>query len=556
MSKIKLIKNNDLPQGGRWLQKAGNYLGIALDWIISIYMLLIIVVMPFYFENENGYRIIGTNKYDFLKAATMNAGIILLPLTVIYLLFYVLAPRNEKRAGIRLTFTAFCKSFSITDISAALFGVSVLLSYLFTDYREEALWGAKGWYMGLATQLSFIGMYFYISRVWKKKNWIPALFLPVSAIVFLLGYLNRFGIYPISMEYANPSFVSTIGNINWYCGYLVTVFFGGVFYLWYGDFKKPWLKIPALFYVGIGFASLVTQGSSSGIMTLLAVLLVLFLLSVSDGKRLRSYLEIIFTLALVCLITFIVRIIFPDAITYIETATDLFTYSFLPFLIAAVSGGLLLWVRRIVGNNRYRSDLFRILGKIVLSAVILCAVSYVILLIVNTLRPNSIGLLSDISLFTFSSSWGSNRGVTWKAGMMCFMEQGFLKKLVGVGPDCMAAYILTDGSAELTAMVTASFGEDRLTNAHNEWLTMLVNLGLLGMFSYVTMIVSGIIRFIKKGIDKNHKSADNLIAGACGFGILAYTINNMVSFQQSMNGAAMFMILGIGGAYVREREME
>ena len=40
----------------------------------------------------------------------------------------------------------------------------------------------------------------------------------------------------------------------------------------------------------------------------------------------------------------------------------------------------------------------------------------------------------------------------------------------------------------------------------------------------------------------------------CNFGglaILAYSIHNLVSFQQVLNEPAMFVILGIGAAYTR-----
>lgn len=49
---------------------------------------------------------------------------------------------------------------------------------------------------------------------------------------FSLGYVNKFGLLPVDPEYVTPSFISTIGNINWYCGYLVTILFGGVYLLW------------------------------------------------------------------------------------------------------------------------------------------------------------------------------------------------------------------------------------------------------------------------------------------------------------------------------------
>ena len=130
--------------------------------------------------------------------------------------------------------------------------------------------------------------------------------------------------------------------------------------------------------------------------------------------------------------------------------------------------------------------------------------------------------------------------------MMCFAEQDFLHKLVGIGPDGMSAFLYQNGSEELIALVKEAFGNATLTNAHNEWLTVLVNTGLFGLVCYVGMIVSAVIRYVKN----RNASA---IAGAAGFCMLAYTVNNMFSFQQAMNVSVLFLIFGMGEAFLRRR---
>ena len=39
------------------------------------------------------------------------------------------------------------------------------------------------------------------------------------------------------------------------------------------------------------------------------------------------------------------------------------------------------------------------------------------------------------------------------------------------------------------------------------------------------------------------------LVGACGLSVLAYSIHNIVSFQQVLNEPAMFVILAIGASY-------
>ena len=93
-------------------------------------------------------------------------------------------------------------------------------------------------------------------------------------------------------------------------------------------------------------------------------------------------------------------------------------------------------------------------------------------------------------------------------------------------------------------MVNDFFAGNRLTNAHNEWLTILVDMGVLGAVSYAGMMISAIRSFLRAG-------KESALAGACGFCVLAYTVNNMFSFQQVMNISTMFVILGIGGNLLR-----
>ena len=138
------------------------------------------------------------------------------------------------------------------------------------------------------------------------------------------------------------------------------------------------------------------------------------------------------------------------------------------------------------------------------------------------------------------------------AGAMAWWELPFLKKLFGVGPDCMGEYLYSDGSAELLNLLYTVWPNERLSNAHCEWLTILVNLGLLGLISFGGIMITSVYRFLKKGAE--HSEPYDSLVGACGLAILAYSIHNAVSFQQVLNEPAMFVILGIGAAYSQAKK--
>jgi O-antigen ligase len=118
----------------------------------------------------------------------------------------------------------------------------------------------------------------------------------------------------------------------------------------------------------------------------------------------------------------------------------------------------------------------------------------------------------------------------------------------------MSAYLYADGSESLLAMVKEAFATRRLTNAHNEWLTLLVNTGLLGAVSFAGMMVSAIWRYlgVTARCDVKDKVKYVTIVMACGFCLLAYTVNNMISFQQTMSLATISVVLGVGEHYCRK----
>ena len=514
----------------------------AMDFVLCVYLVLMTGVMPFHFQD--GYAHIATDKMIFcrqvntcLAAAMALAGAVSLVCT--------LALCRDHAKGKEGLPGRERKKPEAADGFFLLYGAALVLSYLLSDYREDALWGAgNGWFTGFLPQLLLTAVYFAVSRLWKPRRWIFYLLLPASAGVFLLGYLNRFGIYPIKMNMSSPGFISTIGNINWYCGYAVTVFFAGAAAFWRGV-EKGWQKVLLTGYVLLGFATLVTQGSASGIFTLAVMLLILFCLSSGDGRKMERFWLLSLLLSVACLFTKVLRDMAPGRITFEDGTLRLLTTGWLPLIMTSLSLAFLLLVHWLNGKDLYKGSRMKIVagGIVILVSGLLLA--YISLLAVNTLRGGSIGWLSGREAFIFSDTWGSNRGVTWKAGIRCFREQDFLHKLTGVGPDAMGAYIYRDGSAGLVEMLNAVFGEYmRLTNAHNEWLSVLVNTGLLGLAGFAGGMTTAICAFVKR------RETDRIVC-ACGFSLLAYTVNNIFSFQQTVNLTTMMLVLSMGMAFVR-----
>lgn len=532
------------------LTDVSQLLGLAVSVAVTVYILLMIVILPFYFTD--GYAQIGTDKFNFFYKGTCIMGIFFLLFWVPYIMTKVMLWKREGGVVlIKQELLAGCEKLSLTDWFVFGYGVVVTLSYLFSKYKTgtdfgDAFVGVNRWYLGLRTQLLLVAVYFAVSRFCIKKKWLPALWIPVTLVTFMPGYLNRFDVRFFEMKNTTNEFISTIGNMNWYCGYMVIIFFGGLYYFWTMKEEKMWANAVLGVWMTVGFATLITQGSRSGLMTLVVMLLVLYLFSMKDMDKLLLFFACCMSLGFACMVTCVVRSFLPERFNYEDGLVDLLTYSPLAFALPAVACVLCLLLAFLQKRGKSPLKAFTILGYVGCLGAVLAVVTFVVLGLINTAHPGSLGELSEVSVLTFNKEWGSYRGATWVAGIQCFADQGFLGKLFGVGPDSMALYLHSDAGEELTSMLKECFKGKSLTNAHCEWLTVLVNNGLLGMVFYAGLFVSAVVRFLKAG-------KTNALAGACGFAVLAYMVNNMFSFQQALSAVTVFMVLGMGEAFVRKK---
>ena len=183
----------------------------------GVYVFLFFLVLVYSLYAPEGYIQIATNKYLFYRKLCLITAAVMIP----SVLLYYMAPH---RKGVRRV----VDNISATDIFVLLYLLVNIISFVGTEYREEALWGTSGWYMGFGMQLFFIGTYFLVSRFYDGRIDVLPFFMTATFVVFLWGLLNRFSIYPIDMHYDSEQFISSMGNINWFCGFWSIFFVMGV----------------------------------------------------------------------------------------------------------------------------------------------------------------------------------------------------------------------------------------------------------------------------------------------------------------------------------------
>ena len=197
------------------MQKTKKYIGIAMNVVCWLYIALIAVILPFYFTN--GYGFIGSDKANFFKKFGFPVLLAGLAGLILYALFDVLIAYKEQE---KAAFMQWLKGrFTVPDICILLYIAIEFISYLSTSYKDVAWYGHEKWPIGFVPHFMVVVSYFLFSRFFVGERYFFDIVRKVMYVLFLLAVLNRYEIRPLDMEYANYFFISTIGNINWFCGY-------------------------------------------------------------------------------------------------------------------------------------------------------------------------------------------------------------------------------------------------------------------------------------------------------------------------------------------------
>lgn len=535
-------------------QTLSGYVDDCLHILVLVYLFAILLVLPLYFTQ--GYAFIGTDKADFFHFLIVKLQWFVIVLLGMKLLLegilWFRTPRGALQDYGKALKQCVMEKLSVTDWFAGLFFVSILISYACSKYKETAKWGENGWYLGLIPLLAVMVSYFLISR-YGCRGKLPlgkilvCTALVVSFGVYVLAILNRFDVRPFEMDYASYGFLSTVGNINWYCGYQVTIFFLSVGLLWGEACRNLFLRIFLDIYTYVGFMSLVLQGSDSGMAALLGVFCLLFVLSCTEGGGLYRFWKICGLFVLACVTIAELRRRLPEKLNYQTEIMNLLTLGKMPIVLCV------LWLLFFTAVCFERKKQFlkplwyQWIRRGFLGALLAGLFIVIGLIVCKTAEPEAFPYLPD-KFFAISDRWGSNRGATWKAGWMCVCEMPPGKKLVGVGPDCMYRFLASVPDHKILEYCRSIFGDVKLTNAHNEWLTILVNQGLLGLVGFGGMMISAMYRFLKQG-------KGNAWVFGCGLCLFAHTINGIFSFQQTLNLTVIFVVLGFGEACLRRRDV-
>lgn len=512
--------------------------------ISMIYLAIILLIYPLYIHD--GYYDILQVKFKFFWVLTLAYTVIMLA----FLLLHALTLKNGMRKP--LYFSLFIreeegkkKPFLATDIPFFFLILIFLISMIHSGYIYETWWGSTGRYMGSFTWLLLFFAYFFVSRFYRFKK-IHLLFLSISiALQAAWGisdffWMNLFHFFDlVEDKILWSTFAGGIGNINGYTSLMIS--YTGLFVgLYLGEKKWKWSLLFLLMYAYTLLAAFYGM-SDNAVFALFVLFLVLPFFCFGKKERLLNCLDLY--LAFFLMMKFATFFIPETGSSYNEGAEAFFLqlgFTTIPFLAIAVLGILRLVITKLKEES---------IGKVLRPIYILVLISILLAVVFIFYDANVSHHLSFLesysNYFRFDDNWGSGRGFIWKMGLDYFSHKmPFNQVLLGYGPD--GYYMLTNDHYKVA--ISQSY-YPAIDNIHNEYLNLLLTIGILGLIAYICVIIFFLkTLFTKKEWDGEQSFTQTAFPFATGLCLLCYLGQAIVNIAVPMVLPVIFILafLGLG----------
>lgn len=506
--------------------------GRIMEYLVAMVAVILCIVVPLY--AKDGYYQIGNAKFAAYKTV-MTGGSILLIVAVMPYLFF----RCKEHRKVWL---------SVTDRFVLAYALLTGISVISGGFYEDVVWGSFGWNMGLMSQASFVLLYFFLSRFGRYGRVIITVLCGVSGIVYGIGILHRMMFDPIGFyegleNYQKAQFLSTLGQATWYGSFLAVTLPVGIGVFIHCE-QRVW-KILSAIYMTLGFCTLVTQNSDSAYFALAGALVLLFVTSAEAQPCMCRFMGVLTLFFGAGKIMYFLMQIHPNPDLEVDFITNIMWTSKVTWILlfACFATTIALYVAE-TGGRKSKGSLKKVKGAVTVPVFSIGAVAGIVLVIFLQAQgalPEAISKrLDTISYFNWNDDWGNGRGRIWRFSAKVFSEENVSHKLFGVGPDGFCSYVSAYHGEEEELL----WGEKMLTNAHNEWLNILINGGILGAAAYLGIYVTairGCLRDVKRDI---------LLAGIAA-AVVSYMCYNFFCYQQVLCTPFIFILVGLGEYILR-----
>ncbi len=536
----------------------------------NLYLLILFLVLPLY--APSGYVGLGDAKSRLYIVCSVPFAIYFAICGLIRLIKRIQQKRESSSCDT-------IKEVSFWRFVVFLLILSLWISSALSGYFADAWSGADGWMMGLLVQSLSLGFALVYSvppcscKSNRKRHAREYMYVG-GAITILLGIVNRFRFFPLSYMGIDYTYLSTIGNIDWFCGYLSVIvpFAMGDLYIsrvrmleekhtnsGKTQGKETWKFLALEFFTALSFLLLILLGTESSYLILGICFFTMATISINSRAGCIAFLEqgMLFGILPVILHWLLSsNVLVLDF--YLSENSQGISWKLLQkwygYALALATIAFLVWLydmkklsacswnsvlsgggRRnpesesIKTNSGFRRNVVRswttseILSYRALLHLIeaLCIVGMLALLFLQVILPN-----------WYSDAFGSYRGLIWKTCGQIFRKLPFQQKLFGIGPDCVYRYLVDH--PDYRSILLDRFGMD-IMNAHSVLLNRLLTTGLVGTILFLILIIVAL-----KILNRQRRFLPYVLM------LLSYSAVGTVLFEQILCLPYMLLLLGIG----------
>lgn len=498
----------------------------------EVYLFLMLVIYPLLLVN--GYSDLVYKKWQLF----LYASAAFVSMSILCAAKDLITVRKKRKSGKELK--GRC-ALTVTDGFVLVYLICAVISYMGAVDRQTGMWGVDTWYMGLVSQLLFVGIYFGVSRGYKESRYLKPAAALTGVIMGGIVILQRFGINVLNLydgygEDVKLEFVTTLGQVTWSSTYISILLVAGmgIYYMSEGTRKK-------LFWgscIGVGFVTELLLNCDSGIIALFAAWMIMLWMSFGSRKRVLALLETMWIALLAAAAAGIAECLLADRMipidaVYLKAAQSKWVYVLLAVVI------MIYWLISRdfikISTKRHTVLVFRGIYAVLTGLGI---IGIIVLFILHD--KNYFNGSPTENYFRFTIWWGNSRGFIWRTGAAVFADFNVWRKLFGCGPDCFTSY-----AYDLMGDAINEFWHNQIVpNVHNEWFNALINYGICGGLAYLGIFVSAAYGFMKNAAAGRKRE----VLFAAGLAAAGYIAHNVLCYQQIIGTPLIFVLMGIGAA--------
>ncbi|MDO5564317.1 MAG: O-antigen ligase family protein [Eubacteriales bacterium] len=531
--------------------------------ITGVWVFVTLVIFPLY-THEMYFDILGA-RYNFYKISIIVQASLLLMLALIYIFIDVKERQYEGLIRFKNSFSPknILKTFRLTDFFLIILLIVFFVSFLGSDYKEEAWTGISGRLQGLECWIYYFISYLLITRTFKFKPFYLDFAILTGCFACVWGILDFYFLDPfgflreVSFD-QKLMFASSIGNYNTYTNYVSIII--AICVTLFCNEKKIWKTIFYGIMLFISITGTVTGISDNAALGLAAIFGFLPFYCFKDRRGFGRY--FIFLALTFVSISFVQiscawhenHFLYSGSIFRTIGEFSKIHYITIIFVINSIALNIYLYLsskQKIIKtktNTEVELPLDRKMPRdffyfwILFFIMTISLVTFVII-DVNGKQKFPIFLKLGINQFLiFNDDWGTHRGHNWRIAVQAFNNFTPFQKLFGHGPDTYL--VVTERTAYLE--MVQKYGEV-YDSAHNEYLHYLVCVGALGLLSYLLVFISGIVRAFKCALD-------NPYVMACIIAVVAYLVQAIVNIAIPITTPIFFTLFYMAISYMNDMD--